>query len=307
MKPSRLFLSVLFAFPIVCPAASKEIVELQRDVAQLQDQVRALQSSFDQRMAAIQVLVQQAADSAGKASNSVATLQGAIQEQLRSQGKDVVAPVANLATKVDEMSQGFQQVQNSMTDVTARLGKVEQQLIDLGNAVRTMQTPAAPPPTGPGSSGPSSSMPGSTTPVSPAQSIPPGGVLYQDALRDKEGGKTDLALQEFTAYLKYYNDGPFAAPAQYHIGDIYFSQGVYEDALKAFDLVLEKYPTNTKTPESIYMKGRTLVKLDKRNLGANQFREVIKRYPSSDVAAKARAQLKSMGLSASSSSASRRK
>jgi tol-pal system protein YbgF len=304
MKPSRLFLSVVFLIPMACSAASKEIVELQRDVAQLQDQVGKLQRSFDEKMGAIQVMVQQAADSAGKASTSVATLQAVLQEQLRVQGREIVAPVASLATKVDEMSQGFQQVQNSMADATARLGKVEQQLIDLGNAVRTMQTPAAPPPpTGSGSTSPA----GTSAPSSPAQSIPPGGVLYQDAVRDKEGGKTDLALQEFSAYLKYYNDGPFAAAAQYHIGDIYFSQGDYENAQKAFDLVLEKYPANTKTPDAMYMKGRTLVKLDRRNLGANQFRELIKRYPSSEVAAKARAQLKSMGLSVSTSSASRRK
>ena len=35
---------------------------MQRDIAQLQDQVRKLQSGFDQKMAALQVLVQQALD-----------------------------------------------------------------------------------------------------------------------------------------------------------------------------------------------------------------------------------------------------
>lgn len=299
MKLSRLFLSAVIVFPVICPAASKEIVELQRDVAQLQDQVRTLQRSFDEKMAAIQVLVQQAADSAGKASTSVATLQGAIQEQLRVQGREVVAPVASLGTKVDEMSQGFQQVQNSMADVTARLGKVEQQIIDLSNAVRTMQTPVAPPPVTNPASGP---------PSPTAENIPRGDDLYQNAYRDKEGGKNDLALQEFNLYLKYYSEGPFAPAALYNIGDVYFSQGEYDKALQAFDQVLEKYPAhNTKAPDAMYMKGRTLVKLDKRNAAAGEFRELVKRYPGSELAAKARAQLKSMGLSASTASASRRK
>jgi len=35
MKSSRLIPAVVFAFPLLCGAASKEIVELQRDVAQL--------------------------------------------------------------------------------------------------------------------------------------------------------------------------------------------------------------------------------------------------------------------------------
>ena len=41
---------------------------MQRDIAQLQDQVRALQSSFDQKMATIQTLVQQALDAAKSSS-----------------------------------------------------------------------------------------------------------------------------------------------------------------------------------------------------------------------------------------------
>ena len=60
MKLRRLILAALFIFPVICSAASKEIVELQRDVAQLQDQVRNLQSGFDTKLAALTVLVQQA-------------------------------------------------------------------------------------------------------------------------------------------------------------------------------------------------------------------------------------------------------
>ena len=297
MKFRRLIPAILFAFPVLCTAASKEIVELQRDVAQLQDQVRTLQSAFDTKMAALQVLVQQAADSASKASTAVAGLQGGLQEQIRQQGKDVVAPLANATAKIDEMANAFQQVQNSMSDVTARLSKVEQQMMDLSNAVRTMQTPpAAPPGSGAGGPGPS------TTAVPPIS----GDVLYQNAYRDKLGGKNDLALQEFNDYLKYYGDAPLAPAAQFWVGSILFDQGDFDNAVKAFDLVLEKYPANNKTPDALYMKGRTLVKLDRRNDGVKEFRELIRRYPGSDAATKAKAQLKQMGLSAATSASRRR-
>jgi tol-pal system protein YbgF len=290
MKLRRLIPAVLFVFPAVCPAASKEIVELQRDVAQLQDQVRALQSSFDSKMGTLTAQVQQLADSAGKANNSLATLQGAIQEQLRQQGKEVMAPVANVGGKIEEMSTAFQQVQNSMADVTARLGKIEQQMLDLKNAVSTMQTPAAAPPPGGGASGPGPSASG-PPPIS-------GETLYQNANRDRLGGKADLALQEFNDYLRYYADAPLAPAAQFWMGNIYFDQGDFDKALKAFDLVLEKYPANNKTPDALYMKGRTLMKLDKRNAAAKEFQDLIRRYQGSDAATKAKAQLKQMGLSA---------
>ena len=42
--------------------ASKEIQELQRDVAQLQDQLKQLQQSQDRQLAEIRVLVQQSLD-----------------------------------------------------------------------------------------------------------------------------------------------------------------------------------------------------------------------------------------------------
>jgi len=293
MKFRRLILAACFAFPIICSAASKEIVELQRDVAQLQDQVRALQSSFDTKMGTMAAQVQQLTDSATRANNALATLQGAIQEQLRAQGKEVIAPVANVGTKIDEMATAFQQVQNAMADVTARLGKLEQQVTDLSNAVRTINSPAPPP----GSSGPGTSGPGPS-----ASSVPPisGDLLYQNANRDRLGGKNDLALQEYQQFVKYYGDSPLAPAAQFWVGDLYFAQGDYENALNAFDEVLVRWPANNKTPDAFLMKGKTLVKLDKRNAGAAEFRELIKRYPSSDAAAKARAQLKQMGLSASS-------
>src|SRR6266481_3404520 len=294
MKLRRLIPAVLFVFPIICSAASKEIVELQRDVAQLQDQVRTLQSAFDTKMTALTMTVQQSVDAANKANNAIVGLQGGIQEQMRQQGKEVVGPVANVGTKIDEMATAFQQVQNSMADVTARLGNLEQQMKDLSNAVRTMQTPAAPPPTS------------GSNPSGPTAAIPPSGtMLYSNANRDRLGGKFDLALQEFNEYLKYYPDDALAPAAQFWIGNIYFTQGDYDDALKAFDLVLERFPANnTKAPDALYWKGKTLMKLDKRNAAATQFREVIRKYSGSEAAANARLQLKQMGLS-SSTSASR--
>jgi len=71
----RLCVWVLVASPTLAFAASKEIQELQRDVAQLQQQVRDLQRSQDEKFAALQVLVQQAVDNASKANTAVAVIQ----------------------------------------------------------------------------------------------------------------------------------------------------------------------------------------------------------------------------------------
>jgi len=180
----RLILSALFVFPPLCSAASKEMLELQREVAQLEDQVRNLQSAFDTKMAALTVLVQQTVDASNKSNTALAALQGGIQEQMRQQGKEVVGPVATVGAKVDQMTTEFTEVRNSMADVTTRLGKLEQQIIDLSNAVRTMQTPAAPPP-------------GATSPSPTASNMPPipAAALYANA--DQHRGATAVNVGEF--------------------------------------------------------------------------------------------------------------
>jgi len=73
-------------------AVSKEMQELQRDVAQLQDQVRTLQSGFDQRMAALQTLVQQALDAGNKANTNVSVLSASVTQTLERELKAGITP-----------------------------------------------------------------------------------------------------------------------------------------------------------------------------------------------------------------------
>jgi len=298
MKFRRLCLISIFVLPVVMSAASREMQELQRDVAQLQQDLKTLQRAFDEKVSALTAFVQQSLEQNKDTNKTMLSLDGRLQEQFRQQSKEVVAPIASYGAKIDQLSSDFSQVRESMADVTTRMGKLEQQIIDLSNAIKTM-TPAAPPPPAAGgqSPAPSASMP----------AAPPAGELYDNARRDMLGGKSDLALQEFSEYLRYYGTGPYAPNAQFYIGELHAKQGDFETALKDFDSVLEKYPDNNKTADAHLMKGQTLVRMGKRNAGVAEFRQIIKEYPHTDQAAKAQAQLKQLGLSAAAPAATRRK
>jgi tol-pal system protein YbgF len=285
------------ALLLVCfsllPASSfgqkKEYVELTREITYLAEQVRNLQRSQDEKLAAIQVVVQQALDAVNKANTNVAVLEAGFRERFREQEKNVMAPIAGVNTKVDQMASEFAALRETVADTNARLGKLQQQMVDLGNAVKTMQAPAAPPPPG-----------ASAIPPMPAET------LYNNALRDRSGGNSELAVQQFAEYLKYYGDTELAPNAQFYIAEIHYSQGQLETALQEFDLLLEKFQENNKTPDALYMKGLTLMKMGKRTAGASEFREVVRRFPRSEVATKARAQLKAMGLSVTAPATRRR-
>ena len=148
-----LFLMGLGTAPTTVYAASKQeqmLQELQRDVAQLQDTVKGLQRSQDEKFAALQVLVQQSVNVANDANKSVAVIQSSLQQTLRDQEGKVVAPVVGLSTHMDSMSNDFRGLQNSVSDLTALINKMQTQLSDIRDTLKVMQAPppAPPPPVG---------------------------------------------------------------------------------------------------------------------------------------------------------------
>jgi TolA-binding protein len=140
--------------------------------------------------------------------------------------------------------------------------------------------------------------------MSTAPSAPPAGgaptisatELYNNANRDRNGGKLDLALGEYSDYLRWYGNTELAPNAQYYIAWIHASQREYAKAIQEYDAVLEKYPDNNKTPDAMYGKGVALSAMGRRTDGAREFQELIKRFPSNNLAGQACTQLTSMGL-----------
>jgi TolA-binding protein len=290
-------LRFLPAIVVLVPALAQkqEVRELQRDVAVLQDQVRSLERSFNEKVGSITTLLQQAIDSVNKLNTNMAVLDSA----LRDREKNMTGPVASVGAKVDQMANEFQFLRTTIEDMNGRMGKLERQLVDMNNTIKVMQAPpVAPPPSGPG-----------ITPGGMA-GAPPAGVsaesLYANSLRDKESGNYDMALEGFNNYLKFFGNTDTAPNAQYYIGEIHFLRKQYDNALDAFEAV-ERYPDNAKTLDALFMKGRTLVAMQQRTAGADQFQEVIARAPRSALAQRSREEIKKLGLSPRRPSPTKRK
>src|SRR5580700_9241087 len=147
MRLTRFIAIVTLLAPVCLFAASKEQQEMQRDIAQLQDQVRTLQSGFDQKMAAVETLIQQALDAGNKANTSVNVLNSSVTQTLDRELKDALRPVAGLTAKVDNANNDISDVKSSMADITSQLNRIQQLLADMNNAIKVIQSPpAAPPP-----------------------------------------------------------------------------------------------------------------------------------------------------------------
>jgi len=280
----RLCVLILAAAPMVAfAAASKEMMDLQRDVALLAQQVKDLQTSQDKQLAAITALVEQAVEAANRANTAVAVIQSGFAQSESQQESKVVAPVVGLSTRMDSMANNFATLQQSVADLTGLVEKLQTQMTDLNNAVKVMQAPAPAPPTVAGAPPAAEACPSYSKD------------LYDDAQRDRQGGKLDISLQEFAKYLRCFGSTDLAPNAQYFIGTIHFAQADYPTSLEDFDAVLEKYSDNNKTPGSLFYKGETLVKMGRKTDAQKEYRELIVRFPKDNLAAQACSRLTDLG------------
>ncbi|HZT37211.1 MAG TPA: tetratricopeptide repeat protein [Bryobacteraceae bacterium] len=292
-------LSALALAPAVAWGQSQKdmIRELQRDVAALNEQVKAMQQSIQQNQTELKLSIQQAIDLANRANTSIAVLQSNIENILGKQASAVGQTAAGVGAKVDQLTEEFRSVREAITDMNARLSKLDAKVTDLANAARTIQNP----PPAPGSTGGPSGASGGPPPGASAEAT------YQAAYRDMTGGNLDLALQEFSDYLKWFPQTDYAPNAQFYIGDIYYRKADLNNAIAAFDAVLERYSENPKSLDARYMKGLALVQAGKPTAAAKEFRQIVEKYPGTEQAAKAKAQLRSLGYSASTPSSSTRR
>jgi TolA-binding protein len=279
--------------PSLLAQRREDILSIQRDVAQLQDQIKQLQTSQDQKLAALESLIKQALDQSNQASGSMTALQRTLTDRLNDQQSKVAAPIAVLGTKVDQSADDVRAVRENLAALSNRVANLDNKLSDISSAVRTLSQPSAPPP-------PASGAP----PAAGAAPIAPAGTsaesLWLNAFRDYSSGKDELAMMEFNDYLKYFPTAENAASAQYYVGQLYNRAKMFDDAVQAFDAVLERYPDNPKTPDALYGKADALAHGGHKTEAAAEFKDFLTRFPTHSLARNAQAQLHELGTAAAS-------
>ena len=93
-----------------------------------------------------------------------------------------------------------------------------------------------------------------------------------------------------------------AGSAQFYLGEIAYRQQDYQNAVKAYNAVLESFSGNTKAPAAQLHKGYALIQLKKTQSGVQELRSLIQRHPQTPEAAQARAKLNELGFRVNASS-----
>lgn len=274
-------LSFFFATPLVAPAwgVNRDIIELQDQVQALQAQMTHMQQSFDERMGVMKNLMDQNTDSMNKVAAAVTSLQTTLQKEQSDSGG-----------KVDQLSSQIQALNDSLDELKARLAKVSKQLEDMQATQQNL------------SAQPTQPAPSAAPPQSQA---PPPDILYNNALRDYNGGNNDLAMQEFSDYVKYYPNTDLAGNCYFYLAEIAYRKGDYQTAAKDYDQVLQNFPNGNKAASAELKKGFALIEVGQRDEGVAALRHVVARYPRSNEALQARDRLRKLGV-ATTAPASRR-
>jgi len=275
MKPHRISVFLALSSVVwlgVAPAwgVSKEMVQLQTQVQQLQEQMTAMQRSFDERMGVMKNLVEVNTDAVNKVANGLNALQTTLARQQSDGGG-----------KLDQLSGQIQALNDTMDELKVRLAKVSKQLEDMQSAQQSIQAQQAQ----------------QQAQQQAAASAPPPDLLYNNALRDYNGGKPDLASQEFSDYIKFYPNTDLAGNCYFYLGELQFKGGNYQQAAQSYDQVLQNFPSGNKAASAQLKKGFSLIELGKQDDGVSELRHVVQRYPHSPEALQARDRLRKLGVS----------
>src|SRR5580704_13901466 len=297
-------------------AVSKDMVQLQTQVQQLQDAIARLQQTSDERAGVLKDLVQQTADSVNKMAVVVNGMQLRMQslqdassqknDQLSGQVQSLNDSLDELKARLTRMEKALGDVQASQQSTNALLGNMPGNIPQGGGATPQPAGPQRAGPVNPAPENPPSNRkPAPGTPLSsltdgsqPAPTAAPGAntspspsEMYRTAYSDYMSGKNSLATSEFEDLIKAYPDDNLAGNAYYYIGEMDLRGNKPSSAIQNYDHVLEHYPDNSKIPAAHLHKADALIATHQTEAGLREYRALIQRFPNSPEAAQARAKI----------------
>ena len=288
MKFSRWLVSGFMLTGLLQAQSEKVMIqELQRDVAQLQNNLRQYKESQDQKSAALESLLKQSLEANAKLVSNLGALQQSLTSTVADQQGKLVQPINAVGNKVDQMSQAFATLQTSLDEMIRRQARSDEKLNEILSNLKTLNAAPVAPPQASVPGGGSASGAGSTPGAS-------ADVAFKAAERDLRGGQNQLAMDEFVSFIAQFPKSENAPKAQYYMGVIFDRGEQYEDSVKAYDAVLERYPENPATKDALYGKAVALMKLDRNVEAKKEFTAFVKKYSSDDKAAQANQYLKEL-------------
>jgi TolA-binding protein len=237
-----------------CLATSGDVEKIQLALKALQDSTRVRQARSDSLTRTLvremgDQLARQFARDFGQVSDSIRQVAGAVQ---RLQG-DVALSVHDLRTQLVTLQEA--------------VGQSQRRLQDLRSTVEATAVPVAPP------AGPKPADAGA----------PPATQLFDMARAQLRSGATGAARDGFQNFLAQYPADERAGDAQMLIADAFAQEGNRAAADSVYALVVTKYKGDAVVSRSLWKRAMMLKEAQQVDSARALFRQIVDRYPRSDV------------------------
>lgn len=116
--------------------------------------------------------------------------------------------------------------------------------------------------------------------------------LYDAGLNAFTARKYDEAQRSFADFMKNYPTHSMAPDTQYYLAECYFQRNQFPDAALAYDTVITKFAKSSRAPGAYLKQGICFSKMNQKAAAKARMNELIKKYPNSPEAARAKTFLK---------------
>jgi tol-pal system protein YbgF len=292
IKRNFLRIGLILLIPVFLCGSDKEKKAYEliyKDVQTLKQQVLELDKKIGRNQEDINTIKQQMGD--------LLSLIGQIQTQQASLGEDqkkLPAQYQVLLEKLDAISVQLSRFSEELMEIRESALPVLQQEMQSDQAGEEQEGAQEQPP----EKNPEEEVtPSEESEALPKSPLPPNlspQEIYNMAYADYLKGNFQLAIDGFKIYVDNFPQSPFADNALYWIGECYFSQEEYEQAIDRFNELILTYPLGDKIPAAYLKKGISLVKLDRKEEALAVFKLLVSKYPLEEETKIAQEQIKQL-------------
>lgn len=116
--------------------------------------------------------------------------------------------------------------------------------------------------------------------------------VYYAAYSDYIKKNYPLAIQGFRQFIQVFPQNGLADNSLYWIGECYYSQKMYQEAVNTFAELIDNYSDGDKIPDAILKKGFALLEMGNQSEGISVLKELVSRFPLSEEASLAQQKIR---------------
>ncbi|MFQ5900240.1 MAG: tol-pal system protein YbgF [Thermodesulfobacteriota bacterium] len=200
--------------------------------------------------------------------NELSSIESTLNKSLIERDREIISLISNIQQELEERVQGFNTLRGTVDNINKRLDLLSQKLSSLDEAsspVEEESTKYNPEP--------------KVIKTGPSGKLTESEIFYSKAQKAIKDKNYDSALQFLKDFLTKYPDTDLSDNAQYWIGEVYYDQKDFSNAILAFDMVINRYPEGDKLPDALLKEGLSFYNLGKLEIAKIFLERVTEGYP----------------------------